>query len=339
VALGVFTTPFSVIQLKSPLTGSVEYAVTYEPWYRNLVVLVAISVVAYPCFTLFKLSRQHKNKKVKRSLRIFFICLVLYTITAPFLTFIRKFGYSEYELIYLSHMILLAIMWYGFKEATVFSEFFEKPRYTLFDKGPFNGFSRSLGLKHDELVGRKILLEFDPTSNYEKVVRNFIAEALSNKEPIAIFTRKGSAIHSSLSEEKNVQLFCLTQQVSIPTKLSETETLLSSNDTSVMLNILDKMKSRDNEVINIVFDNLSDLVLTIGFEKTYHFMKTVAEMLASSKVTALFLVNALSHSPVVVSSLRGLFSNQISFGKSGMQAIKLEKGARQGKATEIIYQR
>ena len=120
ITFGVFTTPFSVIQLKSPLTGDLEYAAIYEPWYRNLIILVGIAVFVYPCFTLFKLSKQPKDEKVKRSLKIFFICLVLYTLTAPFLTFIRRYGYSEYELIYLSYMVLLAVMWYGFKEATVF---------------------------------------------------------------------------------------------------------------------------------------------------------------------------------------------------------------------------
>jgi len=329
ITLGVFTTPFSVTQLKSPLTGDIEYAAIYEPWYRNLIILVGIAVFVYPCFTFFKLSRQPKDKKVKRSLKIFFICLLLYTITAPFLTFIRKYGYSEYELIYLSHMVLLAIMWYGFREATVFSEFFEGPRYIPFAKSPLDSFSRSLGLEHNELVGRKILLEFNASSNYEKFVRDFVTEALSNREAVIIFTRRGSAIHTSLSEEKNVKLFCLTQQVSVPTRFSETEMLLSSNDTSIMLNLIGEMlKSKGDEVVNIVFDSLSDLVLTIGFEKTYHFMKCAAEMLASPKVTALFLINAIAHGSVVVSSLRGLFSNQISFGRNGIQTIKLENRVR-----------
>jgi hypothetical protein len=326
VALGVFTTPFSVTQLKSPLTGDIEYAAVYQPWYRGLTILVGIAVFVYPCFTLFRLSKQPKDEKVKRSLKIFFVCLVLYTLTAPILTFIRKYGYSEYELIYLSHMALLAIMWYGFREATVFSEFFEKPRYILFAKGPLDSFSRSLGLEHDELVGRKILLEFDAASNYEKIIHNFVIEALSNKESVAIFTRRGSAIHSSLSGEKDVKFFCLTQQVAVPTRFSDTEILLASNETSIMLNLLDKMlKSKEEGAVNIIFDNLSDLVLTIGFEKTYNFMKSATEMLASRNITALFLVNTLAHSPTILSSLRSLFSNQIFFDRSGIRSIKLEK--------------
>jgi hypothetical protein len=118
----------------------------------------------------------------------------------------------------------------------------------------------------------------------------------------------------------------LTQQVAVPTRFSDTEILLASNETSIMLNLLDKMlKSKEEGAVNIIFDNLSDLVLTIGFEKTYNFMKSATEMLASRNITALFLVNTLAHSPTILSSLRSLFSNQIFFDRSGIRSIKLEK--------------
>jgi hypothetical protein len=189
-----------------------------------------------------------------------------------------------------------------------------------------DAFSKILGLDHWQMVGRKILFEFDPASNYEKVVHEFITEAVANIEPIVVFTRRSSAIHSSLGEQKAVSFFCLTQRVSVPRELSEREMLLPSSDTCLMLNVFDKiLKAYPEDVINIVFDNLSDLVLSIGFEKTYHFMRRAAEMLASPRVTAIFLVNPFAHGPEVASSLRGLFGNQISFGKDGIQAVKLSE--------------
>jgi len=190
--------------------------------------------------------------------------------------------------------------------------------------GQSHVFSKSLGLKHQQVVGKKILLEFDPSSTYEKLVQDFVNEAIANEEPMFVFTRIGSTIHSSLSENSAVRFFCLTQQTSVPKEVSESEILLPTSDTSLMLNVFDKMlKTQSAGVINIVFDNLSDLVLSIGFEKTYSFMRYVAEMLAPSRITALFLVNEIAHEAKVVSSLRSLFSNQISFGKEGMQTTKL----------------
>jgi hypothetical protein len=192
-------------------------------------------------------------------------------------------------------------------------------------KGQIHAFSKTLRLNHQQMVGKKILLEFDPTSHYEKAIHNFVAEALANAEKIIVFTRKSSTIHSSLHEEKAVKFFCSTQQVSVPKEISENEVLLPSGDTSLMLSVLDKtLKAYPQSAINVVFD-LSDLVLSIGFDKTYLFLKYAVEILASPRNTVLFLLNQTAHDPKVTSSLRSLFSDQISFGKEGIQTVKLSK--------------
>jgi hypothetical protein len=185
-------------------------------------------------------------------------------------------------------------------------------------------FSKALGVNHTQMVGRKMLLEFDPVSNYEKCIRDFVSEALTNQEQVFVFTAKGSAIHSTLSGFKGVKFFCLTQQTSIPKELSENEVLLPSNDVSLILNVFDRMlKTQPNDVINIVFDSLSDLILSIGFEKTYQFAKYATEILASRRVIAIFLLNKVAHDIKVISSFRKLFSNQASFEKEGLRTVKL----------------
>jgi hypothetical protein len=189
-----------------------------------------------------------------------------------------------------------------------------------------NAFSKNLGLNHQQMVGRKILLGFEPESRYEKAIQDFAAEALANVEPIVVFTRSDGAIHSSLSGQKAVKFFCLTPQTSVPKELSENEMLLPSNDVSLMLDVFDKtLKAHPNSVINVVFDSLSDLVLSVGFEKTYRFMRYAIEILASPRNTVVFLLNQTAHDPMVTSSLRGLFNNQTSFTKDGIKIVKLPK--------------
>ena len=207
-----------------------------------------------------------------------------------------------------------------------FVEEFFVPEITPITRGQENAFSKTFRLNHPQMVGRKILLEFDPASNYEKAIRDFATEALAHLEPIVIFTRRGSGIHSSLREQKAVKFFCLTQQVSAPKEFSENELLLPSNETSLMLDVFDKtLKAHPQGVVNVVFDSLSDLVLSVGFEKTYRFMRYAVEILASPKNTVLFLLNQNAHDPKVLSSLRGLFSDQMSFGEEGIQTVKLSK--------------
>jgi len=212
-----------------------------------------------------------------------------------------------------------------------FVEEFFVPEIAPITGGQQRVFSKTFGLNHRQMVGRRILLEFDPASHYEKVIRDFATEALANLEPIVVFTRRGSAIHSSLRERKTVRFFCLTQQVSAPKEFSENEMLLPSNDTSLMLDVFDKtLKAHPQGVVNVVFDNLSDLVLSVGFEKTYRFMRYAVEMLASPRNTVLFLLNQNAHDLKVASSLRGLFSDQVFFGKGGIQTVKLSKAAEVG---------
>jgi hypothetical protein len=176
------------------------------------------------------------------------------------------------------------------------------------------------------MSGRKIILEFDPSSHYEKLVQDFITEALVNSEPIVVFTRKGSPVYSHIREQSAIRFFCLSRQISSPRIFSETEVHLPSDNTPLILSVFDKLlRSHPEQKINLVFDNLSDLILSVGFEKTYKFMRSATEILAPATVTAVFLLNRYAHDPGVKSSLNALFSNQISFGKSGIETIKLSK--------------
>jgi hypothetical protein len=186
-----------------------------------------------------------------------------------------------------------------------------------------NAFSEAIGLTHQQIVGKKIIYEFDPGSQYEKPIQDLAAEASANAEPTFIFTRMGSALHSSLKEQKAVKFFCLTQKVSVPTEFSENEMLLPAKDTSLMLDVFDKtLQAHSKGNINVVFDSLTDLVMIISFEKTYRFMRYTIEMLGSQKTTVLFLLNQTAHDPKIMHDFRNLFSNQISFGKDGIQRIK-----------------
>ncbi|MFQ6074059.1 MAG: hypothetical protein ACE5KC_02455, partial [Candidatus Bathyarchaeia archaeon] len=194
-----------------------------------------------------------------------------------------------------------------------------------------DAFSKRIGVNHQGIIGRKILLEFDPVLRYEKNVKDFVVEALANHEPIALFTTRGSSIHTSLKEKRGVKFFCLTKQVSAPKQLSESETLIPSSDTSLMLGFFDKtLKAHPHGIINLVFDSLSDLVLSIGFDKTYHFVRYVTEMLEPSRATALFLLNRTAHDLKVVSTLRSLFGNQISLGKGGIEILKFPQAEAAG---------
>jgi hypothetical protein len=71
-----------------------------------------------------------------------------------------------------------------------------------------------------------------------------------------------------------------------------------------------------------VFDILSELLTTIGREKTFIFLRHALDMLSSKKITSLFLLNTSAHQTEVVSHLRNLFSNQLVYDKNGLEIMK-----------------
>jgi len=307
-------------------------------------VLASMAVIAvYPIYLFFRVAKDTKDKIIK--IKSLLIGIGIFIGTTAYALEITKAISQQYLDIYRPLILVgTCIIFFGYlmprqierllvgraplSEELVrsFVEGFFIPPVTAVAQTQQHAFSKTLGLNHQQMVGRNILLEFDPASKYEKTMQDFAAEALANAEPTIVFTRMGSAIHSSMREQKAVKFFLFTQQVSVPKGLSDNEILLPSKDTSLMLDVLDKTwKAHPEGNINMVFDSLSDLVLTVGFEKTYRFMRYATEILTSPRNTVVFLLNQTAHDLKVASSLKGLFDDQISLGKEGIQTVKLSK--------------
>ncbi len=186
-------------------------------------------------------------------------------------------------------------------------------------------FSKRIGVNHGYVVGRSLLLEFDPASNYEEAVQDFVLEASANAESVIVFTSKGGTLHTLLSRQENVKFLLLTNLASGPKNGRHSEgVLVPANNTSLLLDALNRaVKSHPDGNFNLVFDNLTSLILQVGFEKTYNFVRYALEILSSINVTSIFLFNPSAHDPKIASSLKSLFSSQIAFEKGGLEIIKL----------------
>lgn len=187
-------------------------------------------------------------------------------------------------------------------------------------------FSRSLGVTHEEMIGRKMLFDYDPVAEYEKAIKDFCVEALANRGLATVFTRKGSPIHNTLSERAAIKFFCLTSQVSVPTEATRNEVWLPANDISLMLDALNKsLLANPKAIIWFVYDNLTELLFATGFERTYGFLRYATEMLASPRVSALFLFNSKAHDEKVSASIKGLFRNYIECGSEGVKLVRFPR--------------
>jgi hypothetical protein len=186
-----------------------------------------------------------------------------------------------------------------------------------------HAFSKRIGIHHEELLGRKLLLEFDPASDYERIVEDFAKEALANLEPIYIFTRTVSGVRESLAQQRSIRFVLMSSSESTSKPISENEIVLPADNTPLVLDVIRRILIKHtDEYLLLIFDNLSELIMYVGFDKVYKFLLCVIEMLSSKKTTALFLLNKSAHEPYVVSQIRGLFLNLLAYEKNRFEIVK-----------------
>ncbi len=173
-------------------------------------------------------------------------------------------------------------------------------------------FSQQFGMTHEQIKGKKMLLEIDPTSDDYKGLLSFISEAKSNNELLFVLTNRNSTLHSALSGDPDVQFLLLTSETSSPLQINERENLLPASDLSVLLDYLGSIeKIETKKTVNVLFSNLSDIILRCGFKETYKFMRLLLEAISSPKVTALIVFNPTAHDNEISSSIRGMLQKEI----------------------------
>jgi hypothetical protein len=179
-------------------------------------------------------------------------------------------------------------------------------------------FSKQFGINHEKLVGKKILLEVDPSSDYNVALSGFVSEARSNGEALYIVTNKNSALHSVFSSGEDANFLLLASKIHYSQQISEKETLLPASDASILLDACVKIQeSHQGKTLNLLFDNVSDIVFRCGTEKTYKFIRMLLESLSSSQTTALFVFIPTAHEQETTSTIRGLFQTQLDYTKDG----------------------
>jgi len=187
-----------------------------------------------------------------------------------------------------------------------------------------DAFSKRIDMPHQKLLGRKLLLEFDPVSNYEKVVDSLAKETMANVEPIFVFTSSTSSIHTYLAKQPTIKFFLTSLSTSTPKSTSENKVILPAKNVPLILDTLSKVLEAYADVNGcFVFDILSDLLTSVGPEKTFIFLRHALDMLSSEKITSLFLLNTSAHNAEVVSRVKMLLPNLLTYNKDGLKVVKI----------------
>jgi len=189
-------------------------------------------------------------------------------------------------------------------------------------------FSRALGLTHNQITGKKILLEYDPLSDLDKMLKAFVAEAASNLERTVVFTRTDGPARALAGSEPALKMLLLTTKVSKPSIEKENFVLLPAYDSSLILDSLDKtIETYAGAHFTVIFDNITHMIFMLGQERAYGLVRQALELMISDKITAIFLLNLKAHDQKTISNFESLFDIEIE-SKPGSRVPEVRKKVR-----------
>jgi hypothetical protein len=303
-------------QIIPTLVGSNEVATQFNPLYLDMLLGILLVFIVYPSGLVILARRRTADSQVKRAFAILPIAWIGIGIDLlVFNGYLLNQGIDASAVGYLFAAAAFAATAATFRRATMLSAFFQPGVATAGIAPPVSTFSGRLGLGSEATVGKVYLLEVDPSTNFEEPIKDLANELGADQRVLFAFTAGGSPIHNALAGKANVRFFTMTRKVSYP-KPGERpdEILVPSTDQSVLLNVLDKAITTNPDLkFGVLFDSVSDLILSSGLEVTYKFLKQANEMLSTHGITAVFLMTAGAHSEREVNIVKSLYSNILIF--------------------------
>jgi len=321
----VFVQPFIALPVVN-IAGITVLSTKFDTSYVYLVLLVLLLFLTYPT-SLFLLARNKtKDKAVRRALLLLPIVWGGIGVDLAVFNGIFLSAGEDYVAVgYFLAAVAFAITATIFRRASLLSGFFgPMPSLQAKTSTPAYPFSNSLKIDPQTLIGRTFLFLTDPSTPYEKVVDDLAVELLSNKEYAFVFTSKRSPIQASLSKVKGVRYYILTSSVSYPrgTDVPD-EILVPQNDQAILLDIIQKTILSDPEAkLGIIYDNISDMILSSSVESSYKFLKQANEIIDPKRVMAMFLFTPGAHDDRTVNLVKALFANHIVMVKDSPQLAR-----------------
>jgi len=168
-----------------------------------------------------------------------------------------------------------------------------------------------------------MLLEADPSVNYERAVKEFALEMVSSGRLVFAFTSKGSPVYLLLKDVPGLRFFILSESSYPKPSAVSLEVMVPRSDYSVLLNVVDDAVTRNPELPKaVIFDNISSLILDAGFQECYKFLRQMNEILSRGQVTSVFLVLSKAHDERMMNLIKNLYSGHLTYDATGLHVTK-----------------
>ena len=308
------------------VTGAAVPITVFTNYYLVLLLVILAVFILFPSSLLVLAARKVKDPSVSRVLNILPIVWSAIGVDLLFFNgYLLSTNFDATPFGYLIASVAFGISALVFRRASLLTAFFEPVRPSSKVTAEFP-FTERLGVESTFLPGRTLLLETDPSVAYEQVTSDFARQCLSTAHTVYVFTAKGSPIYNALHKIDGVRFYILSAKVTYPKPEDNepSQILIPANDQAVILDLIDKTISAATAPaqVAIIFDSISDMILSTGFEGTYKFVKQVNETIGNGRTAALFLMTLGAHDEKVVSFVRSLFPTQLVEDAEGLRMTR-----------------
>jgi hypothetical protein len=326
----VILRPYSVIIDHNLFGVPVESAIM-SPLLLLLLVSVLCMFAAFPSVLFIVARSKTRNTQARGALLLLPILWCVIGLDLIIVNgFILSQGLDAVAIGYLLATIMFGLSARLFRRTSLLSSFFE-PTIVFDGVGASFPFTKRAGMQGPVPAGN-YLLEVDSSTHYEKYVKDFAIELVSNGYLLFVFTPKASRVYSTLSKMRDARFYVMTSTTSYPRPTDRTnEMLVPDDDPTILLDTLrNTVGSVSSSGIGIIFDNVSDMILSDGFENSYKFMRRANEILADGKIVAAFLATQGAHEERISNLIQNLFQNHLTFDSLGVQVKRLFESTSAG---------
>lgn len=316
--------PFLLEQARNLL--GYQFLTIFYPKSFLVIILpnVLVLIIAVP-YLLFASALRSRNKELRKNL--------LYLGFSDLLLGLGFLGFTAYQnfvlidpefTMYFLLSVLFSASAVSFNQTSVYAGLLPAP--AIVTESASDEFSKQINYAHESTVGRQILLEVDANTGYERDVASFCKEFLANGFTVIAITAKSNAVYHALSGLPQVRYFLFSGSVSRPTAIEgeEGRMLIPQDSMMEVIGLLERMwaTSGGDGKIALVFDNLSDRVISVGLERTYKSVKEMLAILGDRKVTTLFLMHGGTLDQKALTILRSLFGTILESKRDRIAIVK-----------------
>lgn len=172
--------------------------------------------------------------------------------------------------------------------------------------------------------GELTLAEVDTSGGYEESLNSLVKDFLAEGRGVFVISARGSRLNAFFSSVKGVRLYTMSesQRYIAPSPTRSDEVNLPLYDSGVLLEVLDRTLSPVGEPTAVIFDSVSDMMIYLGFQPCYKFLRAAGEIISGKKAIALFVLFTGAHDEMSVRSIRSIFPAQLRVGPEGIDVVR-----------------